>query len=133
MRILIADANHQDRQVLREIIYQLDRRIIIETALSARQLFRKLNEWRRTSPPALLFLEFGLPGANVLAVLERIRYFNFSPAPAVFVLSDVSSPDNAELCCKWGAKNFLLKSLPPSTLKYHIGHILLSACQNAQG
>lgn len=129
MRVIIADANHADRRLLREIILQLDRRIAIQLALNANQLFDHLKSAGRQIRETLIFLDFDLPGSDAPSLIRGIA--EIGPESPIFkvVWGDFLSREQMNLCLQCGADICIAKTCRPSELKLTV-HRLFGECMD---
>src|SRR5579872_1678152 len=103
MRVIIADANHADRRLLREIILQLDRRTVIQLALNAHQLFDYLKSAGGRIRETIIFLDFDLPGSDAPSLIRGMTG-NAGDSPLFkFVWGDFLSREQMNLCLQCGA------------------------------
>lgn len=123
MRVIIADANHADRRLLREIILQLDRRTVIQLALNARQLFDHLKSAGGRIRETLIFLDFDLPGSDAPSLIRGMTQ-NATDSPLFKVVwGDFLSHEQMDLCLRCGADLCVPKSCRPSDLRRMVGHL----------
>ncbi|HWB94931.1 MAG TPA: response regulator [Puia sp.] len=122
--VLIADANYEDRQLMKEMICQHNRRIKVNTVSDGRELNDYLSTCKPNRLPSLMILQYELPGADVLQVLERIRFIEAYSRMSKVVWSALASGDIVDRCMRWGAKCCLSKLLRPSAMRQEISGIL---------
>jgi len=117
MNILIADSNYQDRALFKEIIYQFDRHVIVDTVSNGPELFHRLAPSASRPVPDLLVLQYELPGADALQVLERIYLLEPYTSVVKLVWGALVNGDIVERCRKLGALQCFSKVIQPSAMK----------------
>jgi CheY-like chemotaxis protein len=122
--ILIADSNYQDRALFKEIIYQFDKRIIVDTASNSAELFHRLTAPTVRRVPDLLVLQYELPGADALQILERIYLLEPYANVVKLVWGTLLNREIVDRCRKWGALDYFSKIIQPSALKRLIKDVL---------
>lgn len=124
MNILIADSNYQDQALFKEIVFQFDRQIIVETVFNGPELFHRLTSSAARSVPDLLVLQYELPGAGALQVLERIYLLEPYANIVKLVWGPFVSGEIVDRCRKWGALQYFSKLIQPSAMKRLIKDVL---------
>src|SRR5579872_1601508 len=123
MNILIADSNYQDRALFKEIIFQFDRHIIVDTVSNGAELLHRLTSAARPVPD-LLVLQYELPGADALQILERIYLLERYSNVVKLVWGALVNGEIADRCRKWGALHYFSKVIQPSAMKKLIRDVL---------
>jgi len=123
-RILIADDDSEDLEILTEIFNQLDEDMSIHTVQNGGQVFRYLAGVADDELPCVIVLDYKMPILNAAEVLEKIRMDQrYSHIPKV-VWSTSGQQEDKNRCLKAGAKEYFIKPHKTSELKRMAGMML---------
>ena len=126
-KILIADDDREDLEILTEVFNQLDDHMSIHTVQNGGQVFRYLASIADDDLPCVIVLDYKMPILNAAEVLEKFRHEGrYSRIPKV-VWSSSGRQEDMNRCLKAGAKDYFIKPNKTSDLK-RIAGIMLDYC-----
>jgi len=126
-KILIADDDREDLEILTEVFGQLDNHMSIHTVENGSQVFRYLSSIADDDLPCVIVLDYKMPVLNAAEVLEKIRdEARYSHIPKV-VWSSSGRKEDMSRCLNAGAKEYFIKPSKTSELKRMAG-IMLRYC-----
>jgi len=126
-KILIADDDSEDIEILTEVFSQLDDHASIHTVQNGGQVFRYLASIADDDLPCVIVLDYKMPILNAAEVLEKIRNDErYSRIPKV-VWSTSGRQEDMNRCLKAGAKDYFIKPSKTSDMKRMAG-IMLQYC-----
>ncbi|HVV04252.1 MAG TPA: response regulator [Puia sp.] len=127
-KILIADDDTEDLEILTEVLNQLDDHMSIHTVQNGGQVFRYLANTADDDLPCVIVLDYKMPILNAAEVLEKIRNDQrYSHIPKV-VWSTSGRQEDMNRCIKAGAKEYFIKPSKTSDLRRMAG-IMLDYCR----
>jgi CheY-like chemotaxis protein len=116
-KILIADDDVDDQDILKEAIVLLDNTLQIDTVDNGQEVLNYLSDCPETEFPSLIILDYKMPFLNAAEVLEKLAgNHRFSGIPKV-VWSTSKHQDDANRCMRAGAKQYFIKPTQASQLK----------------
>jgi two-component system, response regulator len=108
LRILLVEDNPDDAALTERALRQTRARL--EVASDAKEALEYLFE-DANDAPRLVLLDLGLPDANGLEVLRRIRADDRTRLIPVVILTSSMAPDDVGLCYRDGANSFVRKPI----------------------
>jgi CheY-like chemotaxis protein len=115
-RILIADDDLEDQEMLIEALTQLDDSISIETLSDGRQVVENLANLTDMELPALIVLDYKMPYMNAAEVLETLaKEARYAAVPKV-VWSSSHREEDVLRCLAAGACNYFEKPVTAAGL-----------------
>jgi len=128
-KILIADDDSEDLEILTEVFSQLDNHMSIHAVHNGSQVFRYLASITDDDLPCVIVLDYKMPLLNAAEVLEKIsNEARYSHIPKV-VWSTSGRKEDMSRCLDAGAKEYFIKPSKPSELK-RIAGIMLRYCRS---
>jgi len=126
-KILIADDDSEDLEILTEAMHQLDGHTSIHTVQNGGQVFRYLASIADDDLPCVIVLDYKMPILNAAEVLEKFRQEDrYSRIPKV-VWSSSERPEDMNRCLRAGAKEYFIKPNKTSDLRRMAG-LMLDYC-----
>lgn len=116
-RILIADDDLEDQEMLIEALTQLDDSISIETLSDGRQVVETLANLTDMELPALLVLDYKMPYLNAAEVLETLAKEARYVAVSIVVWSSSHREEDVRRCLAAGACNYFEKPVTAAGLR----------------
>lgn len=126
-KILIADDDREDLEILTEVFNQLDDQMSIHTVQNGGQVFRYLAGVTDDELPCVIVLDYKMPILNAAEVLEKFRHEErYSRIPKV-VWSSSGRQEDMNRCLNAGAKDYFIKPNKTSELR-RIAGVMLDYC-----
>jgi two-component system, chemotaxis family, chemotaxis protein CheY len=121
MPILVVDRSPHNRRTIRQILLQVNLRRVFEAEAVASASAILLYE-----RPSVIILDWDLPGAGGLTLLQSIRNRATSPIPQVPVIAMMDRPMRSEvlLACTSGANEVVMKPISPKNLWVHLSGVI---------
>ena len=111
-RVLLADDDLEDQEMLTEVIREIAPGIEVDTISNSREALSKLAGLTEAELPSLIILDYKMPYLNAAEVLEALAEdTRYTPIPKV-CWSSSRREDDIRRCLKAGACNYFEK---PST------------------
>lgn len=104
-KILLADDDSEDQEILIEAILQHQPDTAISTVFNGQQVLDYLAARAPEEWPGLIILDYKMPVMNATEVLEKIQGLNI---PMV-VWSTSSQPEHIQRCRQLGAASYFIK------------------------
>lgn len=115
--ILLADDDHSDRAILREIFSQLDKSVKIEIVSNGWEILQYIAECAKDKLPCLCILDFNMPFMNGIEVVERLKAEKINEQMPTVIWSAFADKRLMERCIQAGAVNCFPKPEKASELK----------------
>ncbi|MBA3665044.1 MAG: response regulator [Bacteroidetes bacterium] len=111
-RIIIADDDMDDFDLLKAVLLEQNSNLVIEHAGNGRELLDILNTNYKTGKgsPDLILLDINMPKINGIQALSILKSKKETSDIWVLIYSTSNSPEQMELCYKLGANGFVTKS-----------------------
>jgi CheY-like chemotaxis protein len=123
-KILIADDDPEDQEMLMDVITRMDKDLQIDTVANGGQLLDYLSASQPADLPSLIILDYKMPVLNAAEALERLKTDqHFVHIPKV-VWSTSRREDDIRRCIDAGAKRYFIKPAQLSELKQIAGQML---------
>ena len=127
-KILIADDDPDDQEILMEVITGMDGAVQIDTVANGGQLLDYLTARLPADLPSLIILDYKMPILNAAEALERLKTDQqFVHIPKV-VWSTSRRETDMRRCIEAGAKRYFIKPTRISELKEIVGQMLGYCC-----
>lgn len=111
-RVLLADDDLEDQEMLTEVIKEMDPDIKVDTVSDGREALSKLAGLTKAELPSLIILDYKMPYLNAAEVLEALAEdTRYTPIPKI-CWSSSRREEDIRRCLKAGASNYFEK---PST------------------
>jgi len=111
-KVLLADDDLEDQEMLIDVITQIDNKLTVETVSDGREAVSKLKGLPENELPSLVILDYKMPYLNAAEVLEALAGdTRYATIPKV-CWSSSRRDDDIRRCLKAGAVNYFQK---PST------------------
>jgi CheY-like chemotaxis protein len=114
IRILIADDDPEDIELIEEAILVLQPEADIKKVSNGKAAIEYLNESNDEELPCLIVLDYNMPEINGAQVLHAIKGAGRYGAIPKVVLSTSNAPFHIETCISYGATEYWVK---PDTMK----------------
>lgn len=129
-RILIADDDLEDQEMLIEVLTKLEEELSIETVSDGRQTLLKLAGLADVELPALIVLDYKMPYMNAAEILETLaKEERYAPVPKV-VWSSSHRAEDVRRCMQAGASCYFEK--PATTAKLEEIARQMLGCRRAE-
>ena len=113
MRVVIADDNDMQVQLLKELVESDDEIEVVSTASDGKEVCDQIVEYE----PDVVLLDIVMPMMDGFNVLERIQSStDIRKKPIVIVISAISKSEMADTALKLGADYYLLKPIDKESL-----------------
>ena len=113
-KILIADDDVDDLEMLKDAIFEQRKRLRVDTVPNGRDLLAYLSRCPNSDLPRLIILDFKMPFLNAAEVLERLRADDRYAGIARVVWSSSSQREHIDQCLQAGAASYFTK---PSSVR----------------
>lgn len=123
--ILLIEDNNEDSVVAQHILRRVTNRPIIhcpdgESALDYLSRRGAPAETPHTPRPALILLDLHLPGIDGYEVLRQIKQDIRLRTIPVVVLTTSANPHDVDLCYRYGANSYIVKSVDFERLRHSL-------------
>jgi len=126
-KILVADDDTDDIDILTEVFNQLDEHAAIAAVQNGGQVFKYLSGIPDEELPCIIVLDYKMPILNAAEVLEKFGNDDrYAHIPKV-VWSTSARQEDMNRCLKAGARQYFIKPSNASELK-RIAGLMLKFC-----
>ena len=126
-RILIADDDLDDQEILIEVLNQMDPSLEIVTAVNGGLVLDYLAERGAAEFPDLVVLDYKMPIMSGVEVLEHLREDERYAAIPMVVWSTSGQPEHRMRCLEAGARQYFIKPSSLQELRTIAGQLLALA------
>ena len=121
-RVLVIDDDNDDRQFLREAIYDLFPNLECISLSNGKEALKFIDE--NPPPPSYIFLDLNMPYLNGFEFLKEFKKERGNNETSVYVYSTSSNPRDKEKAKKLGADDYIVKFSDLSSLKAKLKNVI---------
>ncbi|RAJ80315.1 response regulator receiver domain-containing protein [Chitinophaga dinghuensis] len=129
-KILLADDDRDDRELIREMLEHFDQSAEIVCLQTGQEIFGYLSKCTAATLPDIIVLDYSMPLMNAAEVLEQLLEEQLFPHIPKVVWSTSSAPEHVSRCMASGAIAYFSKPVTAAELS-EIALRILELCPPA--